>query len=61
VYEEVCKLEIPEGKQLIPGKWVFAYKTDSDDEVICHEARCVARGFHQSPGADFGEAYAPTI
>jgi hypothetical protein len=57
VYEEVCKSEVPEGKQLIPGKWVFDYKTDSHDEVIGHKARCVAKGFYQSPGVDFDETY----
>jgi hypothetical protein len=36
---------------------VFAYKTDSHDEVIGQKACCVAKGFYQSPGVDFDETY----
>jgi hypothetical protein len=61
VYDEVPISEVPEGRTLIPAKWVYDYKTDHQDRVIGHKVRCVAKGFRQTPGVDFGETYAPTM
>jgi hypothetical protein len=61
VYDDIPREEVPEGKQLIPSKWVFDYKTDVKNDVIGHKCRLVAKGFHQSPGVDFAETYAPTM
>jgi hypothetical protein len=37
-------VDIPEGKQIIPVKWVFDYKFDSDGYLIKYKARLVVRG-----------------
>jgi hypothetical protein len=50
VYEDITKSDVPEGKQVIPSKWVFDYKADVDGKVIGHKARVVAKGFHQTEG-----------
>jgi hypothetical protein len=42
-------------------KWVYDYKTDHEDRVVGNKVRCVAKGFQQIPGVDFGETYAPTM
>ena len=61
VYRELPESEVPEGKKLIPTKWVFDYKRDSEGGIVDHKARWVAKGFHQNPGVDYGDAYAPTM
>jgi hypothetical protein len=61
VYEDIPLSEVPEGRILIPTKWVYDYKTDHQNRIIDHKARLVANGFRQTPGEDFGETYAPTI
>jgi hypothetical protein len=61
VYEDIPISEVPDGRKLIPTKWVYDYKTDHQDKVIGYKARLVAKGFRQTPGEDFSETYAPTI
>ena len=61
VYQELLESEVPEGKNLIPTKWVFDYKRDSEGSVTDHKARWVAKGFYQNPGIDYGDTYAPTM
>ena len=61
VYEELPESEVLEGKKLVPTKWVFDYKRDSEAGIVDHKARWVAKGFHQNPGVDYGDAYAPTM
>jgi hypothetical protein len=61
VYEEKLVSEVPEGCVPIPAKWVYDYKTDHLDRTVGYKVRCVAKGFHQTPGVDFGDTYAPTI
>ena len=43
---------VPKGTKIIKSKWVWKRKPDR------HKARCVAKGFMQSP-FDYGETYAP--
>ena len=38
--------ELPEGKSVIGGKWVYATKLDADGNVK-HKARYVAKGYSQ--------------
>lgn len=49
VYDVV---DIPEGKKLIPAKWVHTYKVDSL-KGQSYKSRCVIQGFRQLAGIDF--------
>ena len=54
-------VEIPEGKNLVTGKWYFALKRNSKGEIIRHKARYVDRGFEQKQGVDYYQTYSPTV
>ena len=51
---------LPKGAKTIGLKWVYAYKTDANGEIIKgkEKARVVAQGFSQRPG-QYDETYAP--
>lgn len=51
--------ELPEGKSVIGGKWVFATKLGADGDVK-HKARYVAKGYSQKENVDYGETFSPT-
>jgi histone deacetylase 1/2 len=53
------KRNLPEGKNLLTGKWVFSYKLDEDGNIIRFKARWVVRGFSQIQGEDFDKTYSP--
>jgi hypothetical protein len=61
VYDEIPLSEVPDGRTLIPSKWVYDYKTDHQNQINGYKVRCVAQGFRQTPGIDFDETYAPTM
>jgi hypothetical protein len=46
-------VDLPEGRDAIGNRWVFARKTDDQGRVIRYKARLVAQGFSQKPGIDF--------
>jgi transposase InsO family protein len=50
----------PVGATVIPGRWVYTYKLDTDGNIKSYKARYVAKGFNQQYGIDFTETYAPT-
>jgi len=52
---------VPKGKTLISTKWIFSVKRDSNNNIIKHKARLVARGFNQIYGIDFELTYSPTL
>ena len=54
-------VEMPEGKNLVTGKWHFAFKQNSKGEIIRHKARYVARGFKQKRGVDYDQTYSTTV
>ena len=54
-------VEMPEGKNLVTGKWHFALKRNSKGEIIRHKARYAARGFKQKRGVDYDQTYRPTV
>ena len=51
---------VPKRVNVIPAKWVFDWKTDSDGYITKAKARLVARGFGQQLGVDYYNTFAPT-
>ena len=50
---------LPEGKQTVGGRWVYAVK-ESADGTLTHKARYVAKGYSQTKDIDYFETYALT-
>ena len=50
--------DLPAGKSLVGGKWVFAVKGDPDNPS--YKARYVAKGYSQVEGIDYTETFSPT-
>lgn len=46
---------------ILPNKWVFRIKPNSDGSIQRYKARLVANGFHQQPGLDYGETFSPVV
>lgn len=53
------KTILPQGKNLLSGKWVFDYKVDEEGNIIRFKARWVVRGFSQIEGEDYNQVYSP--
>ena len=51
---------LPVGEKAVGSRWVFAYKKDSEGNIVKTKARLVAQGFMQREGVDFFETSAPT-
>ena len=51
---------VPNGVDVITGKWVFAWKTDSDGYITKAKARLIASGFGQQLGVDYFKTFEPT-
>ena len=56
VWEVVDKSTVPENRQIIGNRWVYAKKDDGR-----FGARTVAKGYSQIPGKDFQENHAPVV
>ena len=54
-------VELPEGKNLVTGKWHFALNRNSKGGILRDKARYVARGFKQKQGVDYDQTYSPTV
>lgn len=53
--------ELPQGRQVVSGKWVFKVKHDQFGRIARYKARYVARGFSQVKGLDYQETFSPTV
>ena len=64
-YQSIMKNDVldivpkPEGKSVVPSKWIYKIKHTSDGSIEKYKARFVARGFSQKEGIDYKETFAP--
>lgn len=61
VFELVDEKSVPNGKNIVGCRWVFANKFNVEGEVIRRKAWLVAKGFSQVAGEDFDETYAAVV
>eukprot|EP00253_Pinus_taeda_P004119 PITA_04119 len=52
-------MPIPEGKSIVPSKWIYKIKHVVDGSVEKYKTRFVARGFSQKEGEDYEDTFAP--
>jgi hypothetical protein len=52
-WEEIARSQVPAGKQILRGKWVYTIKGNGR-----YKARWVVKGCAQRPGFDYDETYA---
>jgi hypothetical protein len=53
--------DLPHGKQVLSGKWVYKLKRDDDGVIQRYKARWVVKGFMQQYGLDFDETFASVV
>ena len=53
--------QVPPGRQLIPGRWVYKTKLHPDDTVKEYKSRWVVKGYMQQEGVDFFDTFAATL
>ena len=61
-YEIVDEINVPPGTKIIPGKWVYAIKVDSNGKVVRFKARLTARGdLVDAEELDFQDVFSPVV
>ena len=61
-YEIVDEISLPPGTKIIPGKWVYAIKVDSNGKVVRFKARLTARGdLVDAEELDFQDVFSPVV
>jgi len=53
-------VELPEGRNVLPSRWVYKIKRDGAGNVQRYKARLVCGGNHQIEGIDYQATYTPT-
>ena len=48
------------GQHIIPGRWVYKFKHDSNGNIDKFKARFVAKGFKQIEGMEYSDTFDPT-
>ena len=60
VFQVIKRSEVPRGRRLIKGKFVFKCKCAEDGKLSVFKARLVALGCLQIAGLDYDQTFAPT-
>jgi hypothetical protein len=53
--------ELPLGRKLIKGRWVYKKKLNPDNTIKEYKSRWVVKGFMQQEGVDYFDTYAATL
>lgn len=60
VWDLVDRASLPANANILPVKWVYRVKTDSDGALTEYKARLCPKGFRQKKGIDYNEVFAGT-
>ncbi|MCO5578144.1 hypothetical protein L7F22_031982 [Adiantum nelumboides] len=53
--------ELPQGKQVLPCKWMYKKKYTTENPKPKYKARLIAKGFKQKKGVDFNENFSLVV
>lgn len=59
-WEILPRSDLPVGRSVIPGRWVFRTKRGVNREITRYKGRYVAKGYKQEEGVDFFDTFAST-
>ena len=61
VWTKVQLEDVPLGRSILTGRWVYKTKRNRDGAVLKHKARWVIHGYKQQEGIDFVETFATVV